>query len=435
MSKHILGKVQISTRCNQECLFCSVPRGPEENPSFEEIKERIRELKKQGTTDLFITGGEPTIHPRFFDILEYGKEQDFDMVSIQTNGSNLTKEVLEKINTVKNVRLNVSIHSHDEDTANKLSNSKHFRQFVDGMKRVDEMKISAFFTIVINSFNYRTLKDLIMFIEKNFPSIRHFSFNYIDPTGIATEHSYVVPRLKDANEYMQDTMKYIVDNGMTFRLERVPLCYMKNFEEFSTEARMRAFQEKRMTYFAYENKSKNEHLLIEEDTKYVKTMACKDCSLESLCSGLNPNYVNLHGTSEINTPSTSSYEEVVRKIRASKGLPEKKIDLFRRKVVDDLNYFRQFTVLPTKVLSPKSPRFNRLKFIEEEFEKKGQISRKDYKNRFGKDLLSEFPYAARALKMLGYVDFEGENVHFNTDKPAALYFFAGINELKSAQSL
>ena len=96
-NKHIPGRVQISTECNQQCLFCSVPKGPAENPSLKEIKKRIIDLKKLGTNDLFITGGEPLIHPQIITILEFAKKIGFNEITIQSNASNITENLLKKI--------------------------------------------------------------------------------------------------------------------------------------------------------------------------------------------------------------------------------------------------------------------------------------------------------------------------------------------------
>jgi len=100
--KHIPGRLQISTECNQECIFCSVPAEPKETLNIELLKKRIKELKDLGTNDLFITGGEPTIYPLLFELLDYAKKFEFKEITIQSNGSNLTKNILKKKKAKKN---------------------------------------------------------------------------------------------------------------------------------------------------------------------------------------------------------------------------------------------------------------------------------------------------------------------------------------------
>ncbi|MCK5025405.1 MAG: radical SAM protein, partial [Nanoarchaeota archaeon] len=202
IQKHIPGRLQISTECNQECLFCSVPAGPPENPAFEEIKKRIDKLKKLGTNDLFITGGEPMIHKDIFKILDYAKKVGFYEITIQSNASELTRPILEKIKAYGNVKFNISFHSFEEGTCNKLSGAEHYQKFMTAMKHIRDLGIPLFLTIVITKMNYMKLTDHIKFIRKNFPNITHFSFNFVDPSGRARDNSWIVPTLFETQRYI-----------------------------------------------------------------------------------------------------------------------------------------------------------------------------------------------------------------------------------------
>src|SRR3989344_2586337 len=77
IKKHNLGRLQVSRVCNQRCVFCSAPPVGGEMP-FEDIRERMDRLKEEGTTDLMITGGEPTLRKDFFRVLELAQSTGFD---------------------------------------------------------------------------------------------------------------------------------------------------------------------------------------------------------------------------------------------------------------------------------------------------------------------------------------------------------------------
>jgi len=342
-SKHIPGRLQITTECNQDCLFCSVPKSPIEKPSFDELRKRVKKLKELGTTDLFITGGEPTIHKDLFKILDLAKELGFEEITIQSNCSNLTKPFLEKIKGYKNVKFDISFHSFEEEIFKKLSNSDNYKEFLSGLKNIKDLGVPCYLTIVINKLNYRKLKEHIQFIRKNFPNITHFSFNFVDPVSRAKENKGIVPTLAETERYIHETVGYILENGLTFRLERVPLCYMAGFEEFSTEARMPTFNERRLTYFAQNESANEDNLMIERKKQYLQTETCNRCFLKNLCPGLNQNYVEIHGSNEIFPVFTRS-EEIIRRMEntkvnlVSQGVQNKE-ELFIKRVQKDLELF------------------------------------------------------------------------------------------------
>lgn len=313
IQKHIPGRVQITTECNQDCLFCSVPKFPIEKLSLDEVKENIKKLKTFGTNDLFITGGEPTIHKDLLQILDFAKELRFKEITIQSNGSNLTKTFLKKIKDYGNVKFDIAFHSCEEKLFNKLSNSTHYRSCISGLGRVCDFNIPIYLTVVINKLNYMKLKEHIEFVKKNFTNITHFSLNFVDPAGRARENKWIVPTLAETERYIHEAVKYTLDNNLTFRLERVPLCYMVGFEEFSTEARQIALKERRLTYFVQNEYSNNNSPLIEKKSIYHKTETCSNCFLNTICPGLNPNYVTVHGLNEI-FPVFIKPENIIQKI-------------------------------------------------------------------------------------------------------------------------
>jgi organic radical activating enzyme len=79
--------LQITTRCNMHCLHCCFSCGKHgKHADFPLVKEAIYYAKEIDDEFITIGGGEPTLHPKFFDILELCLEQ-FPSVWMATNGS------------------------------------------------------------------------------------------------------------------------------------------------------------------------------------------------------------------------------------------------------------------------------------------------------------------------------------------------------------
>lgn len=84
-----VGLVEITSSCNLSCPMCYAGSGPGgKHLSFDECRAAIdRLVAVEGRPEVLqLSGGEPTIHPEFERILEYGCQQPIDVVMINTNG-------------------------------------------------------------------------------------------------------------------------------------------------------------------------------------------------------------------------------------------------------------------------------------------------------------------------------------------------------------
>ncbi len=84
-----VGLVEITESCNLKCPMCYAASGPGgKHLSFEDCVRAIdRLVEVEGRPEVLqLSGGEPTIHPEFLRILDYGCSQPIDMVMINSNG-------------------------------------------------------------------------------------------------------------------------------------------------------------------------------------------------------------------------------------------------------------------------------------------------------------------------------------------------------------
>ena len=74
------------------CYASSAPGG--KHLSFQECRQAIdRLVEVEGRPEILqLSGGEPTIHPQFAEILEYALSQPIDYVQINTNGLRLAHD-------------------------------------------------------------------------------------------------------------------------------------------------------------------------------------------------------------------------------------------------------------------------------------------------------------------------------------------------------
>ncbi len=87
--------LEITSSCNLTCPMCfagSAPGGV--HRSVADCRRAIDALvEAEGQPEVLqLSGGEPTIHPQFFEILHYACEQPIDIVMINTNGIRLARD-------------------------------------------------------------------------------------------------------------------------------------------------------------------------------------------------------------------------------------------------------------------------------------------------------------------------------------------------------
>ncbi len=96
MQHSCLSVVEINDHCNLSCPICYAGSSPKrlEHKSLDEVDAMLRAVSKnEGTPDVVqISGGEPTLHPDFFSILDMAKSQPIKHLMLNTNGIRIAND-------------------------------------------------------------------------------------------------------------------------------------------------------------------------------------------------------------------------------------------------------------------------------------------------------------------------------------------------------
>jgi uncharacterized radical SAM superfamily Fe-S cluster-containing enzyme len=88
--------IEITDRCNLACPTCYAMSSPHygRHRTVEEIEQMLDVIvENEGEPDVVqISGGEPTVHPRFFDILDIAKKKPIKHLMLNTNGIRIAKD-------------------------------------------------------------------------------------------------------------------------------------------------------------------------------------------------------------------------------------------------------------------------------------------------------------------------------------------------------
>jgi uncharacterized radical SAM superfamily Fe-S cluster-containing enzyme len=93
-----LSNVDLTNRCNLKCPICFAnanAAGYVYEPSFEEVVKMLELLRAEQPVPVLtvqFSGGEPTIYPRFLDVVKKAKELGFAQIQMATNGITLARK-------------------------------------------------------------------------------------------------------------------------------------------------------------------------------------------------------------------------------------------------------------------------------------------------------------------------------------------------------
>jgi len=134
-------------QCNQKCIFCYAAgqeMGKTEELTTEQWKRVIDRLDAARVPMVTFTGGEPTQRGDIAELVGYAKRM---VTRLNTNGVNLTPELVAELKKAGLDSLQVTLYSHDEDVHNALVGSDHHADTVQGIRNA----VAAGLDISINT--------------------------------------------------------------------------------------------------------------------------------------------------------------------------------------------------------------------------------------------------------------------------------------------
>jgi MoaA/NifB/PqqE/SkfB family radical SAM enzyme len=277
-----LAYIQVTRDCNQECRFCSNPP-TEKAISLKQAKRLVDDYLKRDYAGIILSGGEPTLYPHLPELVSYIAKKKFSL-RIITNGQKTADiRYLRSLTDAGLSHICVSVYSEDPKVQAFLTNNKeslaNVKKTLDNLRRFN---LNVDIATVINRYNAGHLSRVVMRLVKDYPFIRHFIWNNLDPLmNRASRNPDTIPRLADFESELHKAMAFLDANGRTFRAERVPLCYMTEFSHCSTETRKIVKKEERAIYFLDEK-----GLKFQKGWVYGKADCCRACSLNEICAGL-----------------------------------------------------------------------------------------------------------------------------------------------------
>ncbi|MBP3386362.1 MAG: radical SAM protein [Candidatus Methanomethylophilaceae archaeon] len=195
-----IANVDLTNRCNMNCPICFAnanDQGYVYEPSFEEVHEMLVTLRSTTpikNTAVQFAGGEPTIHPRFVDIIADAKALKFAQVQVATNGLEFRK--YEKLKAAKMAGLNTIYLSFDGVSDDIYLQARDRKMFETKLKVIENcrklveegLKSPSIVLVptVVKGLNDHQIGDMIKFAFENSDVVRGINFQPVAFTGRVT---------------------------------------------------------------------------------------------------------------------------------------------------------------------------------------------------------------------------------------------------------
>ncbi len=113
--------VEITSKCNERCVHCYIPH-PNKTTNIESslMKDVLRQCHDMNVLTVIFSGGEPLMHPDFIEFLRLAKDYDFN-VTVLTNLTLLTDDVISALKYKTDSIVNVSLYSMDADVHDSIT--------------------------------------------------------------------------------------------------------------------------------------------------------------------------------------------------------------------------------------------------------------------------------------------------------------------------
>ena len=224
--------VRLTKACNNHCVFC-LDSECHDGTSLEPdaVMQDVRKGLREGASRLILSGGEPTIHPRFIDILQQSSALGYGWIQAISNGRRFAYQKFTRRAVQSGLReVTISMHGHDAETHDAQTMVPgSFDQSVRGITNLlqtGECHVSV--DVVISSANAVHLPKII----EKFAGlgVREFDLLAIQPFGRAWKNQRLMLKAADAR-HIRSAIRRARALECWVWTNRLPPQYLEGMEE------------------------------------------------------------------------------------------------------------------------------------------------------------------------------------------------------------
>jgi len=154
----------ITEKCQLRCKHCYLGKRLERGKtmSLEQITNYLRMWKKLGAKRVCFLGGEPTLHPKFKEIVKFAKSLKYEEIIMDTNGVTPALKILGQFAPSDFTYIQVSLDGSSPETHEQIRGKGTFQTTINTIK---ELSNRGFDVRIICTVNKLNIKDCLNILE------------------------------------------------------------------------------------------------------------------------------------------------------------------------------------------------------------------------------------------------------------------------------
>ena len=182
--------VEICDYCNLRCPVCYADSGPERQQfrTLDQIEKMLDAVvRNEGHPDVVqLSGGEPTVHPKFFEIVELAKARPIKHLMVNTNGVRIAQEedFVKRLAEVKeDFEVYLQFDSFEREALMQLRGADLRRIREDALEKLNRYNISTNLVVTLKKgLNDHEIGKTIDYALQQ-PCVRGVTFQPIQDAG------------------------------------------------------------------------------------------------------------------------------------------------------------------------------------------------------------------------------------------------------------
>jgi 7,8-dihydro-6-hydroxymethylpterin dimethyltransferase len=182
--------VEICDYCNLRCPVCYAESGPERQQfrTLEQVEKMLDAVvRNEGHPDVVqLSGGEPTMHPNFFEIVELAKARPIKHLMVNTNGVRIAQDedFVKRLSEIKeDFEVYLQFDSFEREPLMQLRGADLRRIRIDALEKLNRYNISTNLVVTLKKgLNDHEIGKTIDYALQQ-PCVRGVTFQPIQDAG------------------------------------------------------------------------------------------------------------------------------------------------------------------------------------------------------------------------------------------------------------
>jgi radical SAM protein with 4Fe4S-binding SPASM domain len=157
----------ITRRCNLKCIHCYSDSDAREYPgelTWDQCRGVVDDLAQFGVPGVLLSGGEPLIHPRFFDLAAYARSKGLRL-TLSTNGTLIDRDAAQRIKNTGFAYVGISLDGIGATHDHFRGRQGAFDKTVAAFRHCKAVGQKVGLRLTLSAHNIADLERILDFIE------------------------------------------------------------------------------------------------------------------------------------------------------------------------------------------------------------------------------------------------------------------------------